>query len=400
MRVLFIFLTLFTHTVWSQKIGFFLPQGKKSVSIPFELHSNLIVLKVLIADGEEKNFILDTGVKNIMVSDASLVQNLPVILGKHIYFFGVGRQDTLFARVISGFSFRIGDVEIWRSQALVLDQDYMNLNNHLGIHIHGIIGSDIFQYFVVDINYDQKILTLHNPKSYKKNFFYTSIPIYLENEKPHIETTITIGSKKQKASFMIDIGFNKQLLLENNNQYFTIPTDWMKDVVGTGFGGEIPGKIGRVKKIKWKHYRFKKSIASVPDYIDTSLSTKRKGLIGSEIMTHFNFAIDYAHKKLYLQKRTNPNYHTDYDMSGLSIIAIGETLNNYVVTNVREASPAKEAGIMIGDIITYINGVNLQNKNIEYINTLFRSQNKRKIILVLERKNQIIIKEFILKKIL
>ena len=51
---------------------------------------------------------------------------------------------------------------------LVLAEDYLELRNYLGTDVHGILGYELlFLRFIVEINYDKRMMTLTLPERFK-----------------------------------------------------------------------------------------------------------------------------------------------------------------------------------------------------------------------------------------
>ena len=51
----------------AQNLGFSLPEGKRRIQIPFEIHNNLIVVPVVLNHALPLKFIVDTGVRTARV---------------------------------------------------------------------------------------------------------------------------------------------------------------------------------------------------------------------------------------------------------------------------------------------------------------------------------------------
>jgi C-terminal processing protease CtpA/Prc len=86
-------------------------------------------------------------------------------------------------------------------------------------------------------------------------------------------------------------------------------------------------------------------------------------------------------------------------MSGLTIIAKGEYFLEpyYEVEEVREDTPAYEAGIRSNDKIISLNGNSGKNLNLDYINKTLSKKEGKKIKLRYKRGNKINIVTFYLK---
>jgi membrane-associated protease RseP (regulator of RpoE activity) len=173
-------------------------------------------------------------------------------------------------------------------------------------------------------------------------------------------------------------------------------------VIGRGLGGEIVGKVGRIKSIEFGTYKLNNAIANFPDPNSYSDSIKignvfRNGAVGGEIMSRFTVIFNFPQEEIYIKKNASFKKGFHYNLSGLIVKAKGSQLNVFEVTEVRKQSVADKAGIQAGDIITSINGITTQVLNLNHLNGFFNSKPKKKIRLEIERKGQRMRKEFALE---
>ena len=77
-----------------------------------------------------------------------------------------------------------------------------------------------------------------------------------------------------------------------------------------------------------------------------------------------------------------------YNLSGLTVKAKGSRLNVFEVTEVRQKSTADIAGVLAGDLIVSINGINTRTLDLNTINGYFNHKPGKKINLVVDRKGE------------
>ena len=75
-------------------------------------------------------------------------------------------------------------------------------------------------------------------------------------------------------------------------------------------------------------------------------------------------------------------------MSGLTVIAEGEELKKFQITEVRKESPAFEAGIKADDYIEYVNGISIEKIGLNDLYKLFNFGVGKKINLVISRNGE------------
>ncbi len=90
---------------------------------------------------------------------------------------------------------------------------------------------------------------------------------------------------------------------------------------------------------------------------------------------------------MYFQKNRQYNKIFTQDRSGLGVMAGGNALEQIIVYDVRQGSPAWQAGMQAGDRILRLNGARL--RDLDRINTMMRQREGKKIHIVFERDQQI-----------
>lgn len=370
----------------SQQIGFDMPPNMKKVVIPFERYNNLIVIPVTINHSLTLKFIFDTGVQYPILTEKMFGDYLGLNYSRNITIQGPGVADSIKARVAHQVSLSLpGGIESGINQALlVLDEDYLKLRNNLGTDVFGVLGYDIFSRFVVEINYDENFIVLHEPKKFRAKRSYRKIPLKVVNTKPYIELTIMKSEKQgKKMHLMVDSGASHAILLDNPDDNSLIPEQNITSVIGRGLGGNINGYLGRMASVKIGKFEFDGPIASFPiegDYGTAIKRGSRNGTVGGELLSRFNVTFDYFNGDLYLRKSKSFHVGFEHDMSGMNIAAYGDKLNQLKVNTVREDSPAYNAGIRVGDQIESINGYSLESLKFSDFNSLLRNKPGKKIV--------------------
>jgi C-terminal processing protease CtpA/Prc len=167
-------------------------------------------------------------------------------------------------------------------------------------------------------------------------------------------------------------------------------------------GGEIVGKVGRIKSIGLGSYKLNDVIANFPDPNSYSDSIKvgnvyRNGAIGGEILSRFNVVFNFPEEKLYLRKNASFKKDFYYNLSGVTLKAKGSQLNTFEVTEVRDQSPSQIGGILPGDLVLSLNGISVQDLDLNVINGMLNSKPGRKVRLEISRKGEKFKKEIELK---
>lgn len=388
-----------------KEFGFKMPEKTKQISIPFEQHNNLIIIPITINRFLTLKFILDTGVETAILTEKVYADILDVNYIREITIAGPGLVDSVEAYVANEVTFSLpGGILGQNMNMLVLKEDYLQLSENIGDEVHGIIGYDVFSRFVVDIDYDENILTLIDPKRFKKSRRSIEIPIEIRNSKPFINATIKQKDQKANLDIMVDTGASHAALIDYNFlDGMNPPEKRITTRLGRGIAGEIPGYVGRMDSVEIEEFGFYYMLVSAPfDGVYNRVIKRgaRVGTFGGELLTRFRVTFDYSRGKIYLRKGRDYKDDFEFDMSGLTLNSVGENLDTLKVVNVDKGSPADDADIRKNDVILKINGSNLYNNSLSEIFQLLRSKDGRKIKVKLYRDGEKLKKTFYLKRVI
>ncbi len=394
-------LIIISTNLFAQNLGFSLSDGKGRVQIPIEVHNNLIVIPVVLNGQLPLKFVLDTGVRTAILTDKAFSDILKLPYVRKYVISVPGEEKVIEAYITSGVSLDLPGVESIGHALLVLEEDFLEMRNYMGTDVHGIIGYELFSRFIVQIDYEKKLMTLFTPERFRKGRNYKTIPIKMEDTKPYLFTEVyqTNGSVIN-AKLLVDSGASHALMLDSQaDNNIVLPEVNIESVLGRGLGGTIKGKIGRIKKINIGEFQINDVITNYPGpdaYMDSIKYTLsfRSGSIGGEILSRFNVVYDFPNEVLYLKKNAAFKKKFYYSLSGLTLKAKGSRLRNFEVTDVRPESSAAIAGVQTGDTVIKVNNISTSDLSLDLVNGLLNSRPGKKIFLEIDRKGQKIKKEF------
>lgn len=414
---------------------------KESITVPFTLVNNLIVISASV-NGKELSFLVDTGIVKTILFNLKFSDSLQLKHVEKIKLRGLGHGEPIYALKSKGNLLQIGGVANSNHSVFLIIDNMFDLSAKMGMDIHGIIGGDLLKDFIVKINYTTKKLTFYNPDTYvyktcKKCEIF---PLEFYNKKPFIDVHVENHFGEEfKAKLLIDSGGGDALwLFENTHPKIIIPNKYFNDFLGKGLNGNIYGKRTRVGKLRLGNFVFNNPSVSYPDPISivTAIQNNkdRNGTLGAEILKRFHVIFDYPNNKITLKK--NSKFYNEpflYNKSGIEIIygskmlvkeaksklsnygrdqtgnnSITEILYTYnlaykpsfEIFNIREASPAKIAGLLVGDIILEINGSPAYDKEMQEIIFILSGRENKKIRLLVSRDGKHLKYEFHLKNML
>ena len=380
-------------------------EGYKRISVPFSLHNNLVVIKVILNDALPLSFILDTGVRTSILTDKTFTDLLNVNYSRKFIIPGAGGQKLVDAYVANDVTLDIGGLVGHGHAMLVLEEDLLQLKNYLGKDVQGILGYELFSRFIIDINYDRRVVTFHEPSTYSKKKRYSTIPITVEDTKPYIIGNLKLGNGvEMEAKVMVDTGASHSLLLDkHSDEQITVPENHLESNLGRGLAGDILGKIGRIDGFSFGKFNFSEVIGTYPDSATYNLHgdrIARNGSIGGGILTRFRTVYDFGNSKIYVKKSSAYNKPFEYNLSGLIVNATGLRLTDYEIIAVRPNSAAAKAGLEEKDKIIEVNGTNSSDLNLGQVIGLLDARNEKVVRLVVMRKGEKIYKKFRLERLI
>jgi hypothetical protein len=391
--LLTVFLALaLTFESKGQSLGFSLANGRKRVDIPIQIQNNLVVVPVVLNGVLPLKFIVDTGVRTAILTQKTFSDILQLPYSRKYTIAGPGGEKLIDAYVTNNVSISLPGVDGKGHALLVLEEDYLELRNFLGVDVHGILGYELFSRFIVKIDYGKKIMTLYTPEKFHPSKRYQEIPMLIEDTKPFILTPLIVNSTNMlTAKLLVDTGASHGLMLEpTSDNRIVVPEHMVSTVLGRALGGVITGKTGRIESLELGKYKLDHVLANFPDsnsYMDTLKHsiTFRNGSIGGEILTRFKVIFNFPQGKLYLKKNSEFKKEFFLNLSGLDLKAKGSKLNVYEVMDVRNLSPANKAGVLQGDLIISVNGLLTKDLRLNQINAMLNSSPGRKVRIEVER---------------
>lgn len=382
--------------------GFEFKGNRKKDAIDFKLVKNLIIIPIYINKKGPFNFILDTGVSPLLVTDPTILQPSDLKQVRVIKLTGLGKGSDVEAYASNSLQVDVGKASMQNIPAAILKEDIFNLSNFLGIHVHGLIGYYFINSFLVKIKYSSERMVFYAPSA-KVKIKGDPVDINLILNKPYLNAAILAPAIGEiNAKLLMDSGASNGLSLESyNGKPFPEPKKKIPANLGMGFSGLISGNIGRVQYVKIGPFTLNEVIASYPDYDvggAKATETGRNGSVGADLLRHFDLTIDYANKKIYLKPNSNFKLPFEHDMSGLEIYIEEGKSNRFYVERIEPNSPGTSAGILVGDEIVSVNFNSVKAMDLENIGNILKSGDGRTVIIEIFRKSENMYKVLTLKK--
>jgi hypothetical protein len=371
---------------YAQSFSFSGKRNKETFS--FSLVKNLVILPIYLNDKGPYNFILDTGVGQLVITDPSLVDTLDIKSKRTIKVSGYGGREEMEAYVSTDISISLRGLRLTNVPTAILKSDVFNLSNYLGTKVHGLLGYPFFKDFIVGINYSTKRVSVRlRNRSVKK--LGEPVPIDIIDNKPFVTAKVDTGNDLLEVLLILDNGASHAVSLEKHEgRKFTLPDKNIPANLGVGLGGKISGRIGRAPSLSLGSFSLKNVLASFPDYEHVgskSLHKDRNGNLGADFLKRFNLTFDYMGSVMYLKKNQYFKDPFEHDMSGMEVYVEENNSNNYFIGRIEPGSPAEKAGFQVGDQLASVNFKQANNFTLDELSALLKSKNGRQFLVEIYR---------------
>ncbi len=329
--------------------------------IPFDFESSHILLKASLNGRPPAWFILDTGADQNVIHEARLAEFGLSTYARTRTTGGGNSADYGYAR---GATFSLPGVELRNQHVAVIEQS--GLERALGVPLGGILGYDFISRFVIEIDYERKLITLHDPGTWTYAGGGHVIPVVFDRGIPFARATISVPTKPNiPALFVLDSGASETMTLTSP---FVKANDLVR-LAGTNPTVNRPAGMesqffaqnnvrGRIDELRLgslteRSIPVNMSVNTTGAYASPNFS----GTIGESIYRRYRVYLDYPHDRVILE----PTPETDKPIPerktyGLSLLAYGADLRIFTVTAVRQGSPAEKDGFRKGDVISAMDG--------------------------------------------
>jgi len=364
------------------------PRGRVS----FQNIGGVIVIPVRVNGSRPLHMILDTRMSAgvVFLFHSELGQEIGLKYARQVALAGAGGEKSRqTAQLAVGAEVMIGDLVQSNQTIIVADEKRPDSR----WSFDGVIGKSIFDAYVVEIDYHQSLLVIHDPSQYTPEDPETAIHLALKNGMPVIEAMIDTEEEKDiPVKLIIDLG-NRNTMVFNIQPAKKIhfPSRTLSTVIGRGVLGELTGKIGRLPKLRVGPFVLQEVIASfAPEEGNTGARPAGSvfdGNLGYGLLKEFKVVFDYPQQRLFFIPENEKFQPFEFNMLGISFEQRMD--KSLQVRSVIDGSPAAENEIQAGDIITSLNGRGLEEYEFRDVDRLLQEPDKE-IDLSLKRDEKLI----------
>lgn len=329
----------------------------KQTQIPFESLNQHIIVTASINGVTDLRMVLDTGAAATVLFETQKTQPFLSRLDRKIPVGGIGSGGNSYAYFLHNTDLAIGSVTISDLTTIFIkSEDNPIFSSPDVTYFDGIIGYDLFSRFATGINFTTKVVSISEEANPHINDYQT-LPLEIKGNLPYVNISLSDGKTSTSLPVMFDTGGIGSLSITNSS---TLPeSETLYHSTSSGMGGDSQVIVKRFTKTRIGNY----DIANVNVAVsaDTNQHSSHN-IMGTGLINRFNLIVDYPSKHLYLSPNKNfdkPDYVNEF----------GATLfphkNGAMVFALRADSVSRTSGLQTGDVITTINGQNINKDNFD-----------------------------------
>ncbi len=366
---------------------------KPLARIPFSLYMNHVCIGIRVNGSGPLRFILDSAAGDCVLN-RRLAASLRLEPAGRVRTVGTG-QSRGTAGIVRNVRYSLGGVAFRAARSVVLDLS--PLEARAGRPIDGFIGYDLFHSYVVEIDYAGGTVALYARRTFRYQGHGGQFPITVRARLPMTHARVDVAGKPPAfGEFILDTGAESAVILSpgfvQSNKLLDKKTATISRR-SNGVGGDMDEQIGRVAAIRIDKFVVEQPVTAFSQATRGVFATRDvQGSIGGEILKRFKVVFDYGRGRLVLEPNSHLKDQDDYDMCGALFVAEGQDLKTLRVSRIYPATPAAEAGLQEGDVITSVDDKPTSSLSLDAVRALFRQDGKEYTLTVLRSKETVKLK--------
>jgi hypothetical protein len=330
-------------------------QEKGRARLPFDYRARHVWLKASVDGGPPQDFLFDTGA-SVTVLDSSWAAENGVRTAGRMQAAGAGAAGgAAFATLASlRVASAAGDgIEIPNVKVATLDVNPA-FEPLLWRRMAGVIGYDVISRFVVTIDYDDSVLVLHDPATWRYTGREKPLPMVMNGTVPAL-TAVLDGT--EEALYRLDVGSSSTVDVHApfaRRHRLGTRMKHTLEVEGVGFGGSFSSEIGRLGSMSLGPYEWDDPIVSLSHATEGAFASEDfAGNIGNRILERFRVTFDYARRHVYLEPGERYGGRDHLTRAGVMLARRGSVVT---VEDVLPGSPADRGGLRARDVVLDVDG--------------------------------------------
>lgn len=284
-----------------------IPGGKsESIEILFRMHNGKPVMDLEI-NGKKAALMIDNGVlwDQVWLFGSPLVEELDLIPDEESMIEGAGESDPTQAYTSENLTLKFSDIVFYDQPVLVSPPAAGFARMFPGTD--GQLCNTFFKHFIVEFDFVQNKIILHNPEQFKYNGDGSELDMQANESGTYsIPFSFTmLDGKTYTERVDIDLGGIYPFKVALNNKHnIKLPPD-AEPTFSHGAQGKTTEFSGKIKSMTIGKYTFDNPTVYFGDEKTARIFPDNLGVIGLPVFMKFKVIFDYFNNKLYLEPSKN-----------------------------------------------------------------------------------------------
>ena len=321
--------------------------------IPFDLRSQHVWVRGRVNGSDSIWIVIDTGASS-SVLDEKVARDLSLKVSGHHEALGAGGRQA--SSTVEDVTIELAGLSLHRRNMDTIDLAALGAQG--GRPMQLVLGYELFQSCVVRFDYEAVVIDVWEAGRAPRDPAGVSVPMTLEENHPYVEGVLTVpGRAPLRGRFVIDTGSSQALFIAPDvARRESLASAFPRTLVGIGrgVGGELKSRVGRAESFSLGGLVFSRPTVVMPDPGAGRISVPGSlGNIGGQVLGRCRVTFDYPHRRVRFEPAPGFDRPFEADMSGATL---SRTSDGVAVRWVNPETPAAEAGLQVGDIVTGVDG--------------------------------------------
>jgi hypothetical protein len=259
-------------------------------TVPFESVGGLVIVPVTIGSSAPLRFVLDSGAGR-MVIDRAVADHLGLAREGSGYVMGAG-AGALRVEYVKDVTLALPGLTSPGHELAALD--LAPITKTVGGRVDGILGYQVFERAVVEIDYAAGQVTFRAPERFTYRGEGAELSLDIERRWPFVRAEIVLEDGTVIADrFLVDSGSSDSV----DHPIVREMSGRRETETGVGLGTPTRGHIARARA-----FRLGRFTVEAPNVACCGATEESSRLVGSGVLSEFRVLFDYPRRRLILER--------------------------------------------------------------------------------------------------